>query len=131
MESQMITSRKSMAAAALAGFSVLATGFAAASLPGMKGSAAAVTPSQRIAAAFAALPRATAEPAQVAAAKAARKGDLPPSLCAAQSWPEIEPGCLHSEGQAGRPVRTVTIGFQSGETTTVLLRVPAPQVASR
>jgi hypothetical protein len=127
----MITSRKSIAAAALAGFSVLATGFAAASLPGMKGSPRAASPSARIAAAFAVLPDVAADPAVVSAAQTARKGDLPPSLCAARIRPEIGGECLHAEAGVERPVRTVTIGYQTGESTSMLLRVPAPQVASR
>jgi hypothetical protein len=58
------------------------------------------------------------------------KGDLP--RCAGQSWPNVSPECLvRADGRPAGAVRTVTVGYQAGEATTVLVRMPAPLVASR
>jgi hypothetical protein len=52
--------------------------------------------------------------------------------CFGQVWPDITPECLvKATGAAAAPVRTVTMGYQVGEATTVLVRVPALNTASR
>jgi hypothetical protein len=38
---------------------------------------------------------------------------------------------MGSDGNAIHPVRTVTLGYQTGDAASVLIRMPAPQVASR
>jgi hypothetical protein len=67
------------------------------------------------------------------AAVPSRKGDMlrRPS-CADQVWPNIAPNCLvTADGAAPRPVRYVTIGYQSDSSTTVLVRMPALEIAAR
>ena len=87
----------------------------------------------RIAAAFASVPVAEVAPALAAAAARSGKGDLFVGRdCAAQKWPQIASECLvDADGRAGHPMRTVTVGYQTGDAVTVLVRVPAPRVASR
>ena len=52
--------------------------------------------------------------------------------CFGQVWPDITPECLvKAAGAAAAPVRTVTMGYQIGEATTVLVRVPALNTATR
>ena len=87
----------------------------------------------RIAAVFASLPVAEVDPAIQAAAARSAKGDLfVAPACADQKWPQITSECLvGTEGGTPRQGRTITVGYQAGEATTVLIRVPAPQVASR
>jgi hypothetical protein len=60
-----------------------------------------------------------------AALAAAEKGDLGAvSSCFGD--------CLvRTDGGASRTVRTVTFGYETGQATTVLVRMPAPVVASR
>jgi hypothetical protein len=88
---------------------------------------------QRIAVAFEAAYEVQADPSLTAAMAGSRKGDLlVPPACSGQKWPEIAPDCLiAADGTAIRPVRTVTIGYQVGDATSVLVRMPAPQIASR
>jgi hypothetical protein len=64
---------------------------------------------------------------------AAEKGDLGAvSSCFGQHWPNISSDCLvRTDGGASRTVRTVTFGYETGQATTVLVRMPAPVVASR
>ena len=87
----------------------------------------------RIAAAFASVPAADVAPAIQLAAARSGKGDLFAARdCAVQKWPQIASECLvAADGRAGHPVRTRTVGYQIGDALTVLVRVPAPQVASR
>ena len=88
---------------------------------------------ERIATAFASLAPTEIEPAIQLAAARSRKGDLLVGpACDRQSWPQIASECLVSaDGMGARTVRTVTVGYQTGEATTVLIRMPTPQVASR
>jgi hypothetical protein len=67
-----------------------------------------------------------------ASAEQAPRGDLLlPAGCLGQVWPDISAECLITEdGSAAGEVRTVTIGYQTGDNTTVLVRLPAPLVAS-
>ena len=87
----------------------------------------------RIAAAFAAAPVTAPDPALQAAAARTGKGDLLLSPnCDAQSWPNLSAGCVASgHGAAIRPARNVTVGYQTDVSTIVLVRMPAPQLASR
>lgn len=86
----------------------------------------------RIATAFASVAPAEIEPAIQLAAARSRKGDLLVGpACTTQSWPQIASECLVSADGSARQVRAVTVGYQAGESTTVLIRVPAAQVASR
>ena len=124
--------RKSIAAAALIGFAAIATGFAAVPVPGAQQLEAAGAPAARIDAAFASLPAAVADPALLFATAGVKGDRLAPSSCAAQTWPNVPSACLvGTDGEARPPVRTVTIGYQLGEATTVLIRMPAPRIASR
>jgi len=74
-----------------------------------------------------------AAPAVISAAAQSRKGELRmKAACADQKWPEIASGCLVARGGSpARTVRSVTIAHETGEATTVLLRMPASQLASR
>ena len=97
----MISSRKLLAAAAMAGFGLAAT----VTVTSIAGSA-----------------RANA----VAEAGLAAKGDLRlEARCRGQVWPEISADCLTGTGHAA-PVRTVTFGRQIGDASTVLVRFPQP-----
>jgi hypothetical protein len=67
---------------------------------------------------------------------AGTKGDLlkaPQGACASQAWPHIAPECLQSA--SGSPVRSgvrmITVEQREGANTSVLVRVPAPEVAQR
>jgi hypothetical protein len=52
------------------------------------------------------------------------KGDLPD--CGGEVWPQHSARCLTGrDGREAPPVRFVTIGYQSGDNTTLLLRLPA------
>jgi hypothetical protein len=84
---------------------------------------------ERIAAAFAVAPAEAAAPPL----GAAKKDDLLVAAgCTGQKWPDIVPACLvTAHGAPARPVRNVAVGYQVGEATTVLVRMPAPQIASR
>ena len=90
-----------------------------------------VMAADRIGRAFASLSEAAIDPAIDSAAARAPKGDFAPS-CATAVWPKIEAGCLTTaDGQPARHVRTITIGYQAGESTTVLVRLPAAEIAQR
>lgn len=69
-----------------------------------------------------------------AAAKtaAAKKGDRLPARCLGQAWPAIGAECLSRAGMdAAEPVRTVTVEYRTGPATSVLMRMPAGELASR
>ncbi len=116
---------KMVAAATLVGFGVMLAGLSA----GAVETSPTDVPAERIAAAFAVLPGEGA----AGSISAASKGDLLVNGgCAGQKWPDITAACLVvTNGSPIRPVRSVTIGLQAGEATTVLVRMPAPQLASR
>lgn len=85
----------------------------------------------RIGMAFASLSEAAIDPAIAAAAARAPKGDFAPA-CANAVWPNIEAGCLATaDGRPARHVRTITIGYLAGDNTTVLVRLPAAEIAQR
>ncbi len=52
--------------------------------------------------------------------------------CATQEWPNIASACLASaDGSAVRASRAVTIEYRVGDNTSVLVRAPVTQVATR
>src|SRR5882724_13112384 len=131
----MIQSRKFVAAAILVGIALIIAGLLIA--PFTASASAAASPSvvaaDRIGAAFATLPDAIPNSAIAAAVARLSKGDLAsPVNCTGAVWPNIDASCLSTaDGSPARHVRTITIGYQSGENTTVLVRVPTAEVASR
>jgi hypothetical protein len=88
------------------------------------------TAADRIGRAFASLSEAEIDPAVAAAAARAPRGDFAPA-CASAVWPNIEAACLAADGRPVSDVRTITIGYQVGDNTTVLLRIPAAEIALR
>jgi len=66
---------------------------------------------------------------------AGRKGDRLParSACADQTWPYIAAACLTPESGGAKPraVRVVTVEERQGTNTSVLVRIPQADVASR
>jgi len=87
----------------------------------------------RIGAAFSAAQMVEPAPALMKAALRAAKGDFGGHRdCTGATWPNIDSDCLTTaSGSPAHAVRTVTIGYQEGENTTVLVRMPAPAIASR
>jgi hypothetical protein len=76
----------------------------------------------------AAVTEAAAEPAE---AEATRGDLLVPIECLNQVWPDISPECLiGDDGATSAEVRTVTIGYETGEDSSVLMRMPARELAS-
>jgi len=131
----MIQSRKFVAATILVGIALIVAGLLIAPFNASARAAAtggADIASDRIGGAFAMISE--REPAAELAAAAALvfKGDLgAESVCANAVWPNIDASCLaRTDGSTNRPVRLITMGYQSGEAATVLVRVPADEVAS-
>lgn len=86
----------------------------------------------RIGAAFASIEEARPDARIAAAAARASKGDFGGPGCRGAVWPNVDASCLkRADGRPLRSVRTVTVGHQDGENTTVLVRVPAPEMAER
>ena len=133
----MIQSRKLVAAAIILGIALIVAGLLAAPFNASARAAAGQTgidvAADRIGGAFATLPEIEIDPALAAAAARLSKGDLDASAaCAEAVWPDVAASCLSTaDGARARPVRTVTIGYQAGANTTVLMRVPAGEVAQR
>jgi len=132
----MIQSRKFVAAAILVGIALIVVGLLIA--PFNASARAAATDgidaaADRIGGAFAMISEREPAAEIAAAAALAFKGDLDAAAtCAGATWPNIDASCLTKvDGSASHPVRLITIGYQSGEATTVLVRVPAGEVASR
>ncbi|MGH6926527.1 MAG: hypothetical protein ACRED5_22595 [Propylenella sp.] len=127
----MTRSKKLFAAFALVGIGGAIAGTVAA--PFNQSAAAgyfeADVASARIEAAFALVTPQIVGPAAVAAAK----GDLPPAPgCTGQTWPNISSDCLVTADGARPPkARMVTVGHQSGEAETVLVRLPLAEIAMR
>ena len=63
----------------------------------------------------------------------AEKGDLVvASDCAVQTWPHVASDCIVTDDGSPAPdARFVTVGYQAGETETVLLRLPADVTVHR
>jgi hypothetical protein len=127
----MTQSRTILAAAALTGLGAIMASWTVAPFEGSAHAATSVE--ERIELAFATVPETDADPAIEAAAVRVQKGDLLARPgCFGEKWPNFTADCvMKANGSASRPVRMVTIGYQSGEATTVLVRMPAPQLASR
>jgi hypothetical protein len=130
----MVGSRKFVVLGLLIGLALVLAGLALGPFGNAHAATATGDVAERIGAAFRSVPAAAAEPALVtAAAERAAKGDLPSrNDCRAATWPAIDAACLAAAN--GRPVpavRTVTIGYQAGSATTVLLRIPATEMAQK
>jgi len=131
----MIQSRKIVAAAILVGIALIIAGLliapfnasarAAASAPGV--------PADRIGAAFTPVTDITPDVALSAVAARVSKGELGISAkCAGAVWPDIDISCLSTaDGSPAPRVRSITIGYQAGENTSVLVRVPIEGMAKR
>ncbi len=88
---------------------------------------------ERIGGAFASLPQTSVERVGADAVTFPPKGDgRRASDCAGATWPNIDAKCLSTaDGSPAPHVRTITIGYQAGANTTVLLRFPSADVAQR
>ena len=132
----MIQSRKFVAAAILMGLALIVAGLLIAPFNASARAAGQIdtgTAADRIGGAFAALSEMQPDPALAAAAARALKGDFgAAAACAGAVWPNIDAGCLSTaNGAPARHVRTITIGYQADENTTVLVRVPTAEMAQR
>jgi hypothetical protein len=120
----MIQSRKFVAAAILVGIALIIAGLLIAPFNASARAAASAsgTAADRI-----------GSPLAAAATADVPKGDLCISAeCAGAVWPNIDAACLSkADGSAAPRVRTITIGYQTDENTTVLVRVPAEGTAKR
>ena len=81
-------------------------------------------------------PRLVAYAVPSAAPTARGKGDArraAPDRCAAQAWPHISQECLTPVGTASvrKNVRTVTFEQRDGANTSLLIRLPAQEIAQR
>jgi hypothetical protein len=131
----MIQSRKFVAAAILLGLALIIAGLLIAPFNGSARASAGPTGmvSDRIGGAFAAVSEVQPDPALAAVPAQLGKGDFGVSgICAGGVWPNIDASCLSTaDGSPVPRVRTITIGYQSGENTTVLVRVPSVEMAQR
>jgi hypothetical protein len=131
----MMNSRNILSLITAVGLSLTAAGVMAVPLNGAgPANASDADVTQRVSLGFAAAPVHAAVPGALeAAAGRVAKGDFfERPGCFGQVWPEISAECLSKvAGLTSLPARTVTIGYQIGDATTVLVRMPAPQVASR
>jgi hypothetical protein len=130
----MFASRKTLVATALFGLGVCMTVGALAPFAASARVSGTVNDmnlaARRIDAAFATVTSERATSTELAVRLG--KGDLQvKSGCADQKWPDIAPECLVGRNRAAHPVRMITIGYQTGNATSVLVRMPAPEVASR
>ena len=87
----------------------------------------------RIGGAFVSASSVVADPAIVAAAARASKGNLAFVLaCANAVWPNIDAACLTTaDGRSGPHVRMITIGYQNDANTTVIVHIPVAAVEQR
>jgi hypothetical protein len=84
----------------------------------------------RIDGVFAALSGSPLDPA-IDAAASAPKGDFAPA-CSSAVWPDIDAACLATaDGRPAPRARMIAIGYQAGENTTVLVRIPSAGTAQR
>jgi len=131
----MIQSRKFVAAAILVGIALIIAGVLIAPFSASARAAATVGDDRitdRIGGAFGTISEREADPAILAAASQAAKGDLrTDASCAAAIWPNIDPSCLRTaDGSRAHEVRMITIGYESDANTTILVRYPELEVAS-
>lgn len=129
----MIQSRKFVAAAILFGIALIVAGLVAAPFNASARAASQAgsdVAADRIGGAFSAISEIEADPAITAAAARVSKGNL--ADCAKAVWPNVDASCLSTtDGSSARHVRTITIGYQAGENTTVLVRIPSNEIAQR
>ena len=133
----MIYSRKFVAAAILLGLALVLAGLlavpfngSARAAPGRPDPAAA----DRIGAAFASVADTGAgcRPLRCRGARRRRAISGISAKCAGAVWPNIDSSCLsRTDGSPAARVRTVTIGYQADESTTVLVRVPTEGMVNR
>ena len=132
----MMISAKFLAASVLTGMTLAVV--AAAAVPFIAQARAApgttrvdIIAAERIGGAFASLQETEIDPTTATTAAHPSKGDLViPADCAAATWPNVDRSCLSTaDGSPAPYVRTITIGYQTGSNTTVLLRVPAAVAA--
>ncbi len=128
----MIESRKFVAAAILTGLAMIVAGLMLAPYGGAHAAAGRTdVVAERIGGAFAVISETQSDAAIAATVTQAPKGDRQAS-CAAATWPNIDASCLTTaDGQPAPHVRTVTIGYQAGQNTTVLMRIPSVEVAQK
>jgi hypothetical protein len=73
------------------------------------------------------------EPRMSAGTKGDLLGKAPQGTCASKAWPNIAPECLESAN--GTPVRSsvrmITVEQREGVNTSVLVRIPSPELAQR
>jgi hypothetical protein len=88
---------------------------------------------ERIGDAFASLPKTSVERVGADAVILSPKGDRQrTSDCASATWPNKETSCLSTaDGSPAPHVRTITIGYQAGADTTLLLRLPGTDMPPR
>ena len=131
----MTKSTKILSVAALTGFALTMAGLVAAPFNTSANAAGQVQfdSAGRIDGAFAAIQSVGPAPSLKTAVLRAAKGDLfAPVNCEGAVWPNIDRSCLKTvDGLPAPAVRTITIGYQEGEATTVLVRMPAPAFAAR
>lgn len=131
----MPKSRNIVPAAALIGLSLMVAGLAPVPFSDAREFDGSVDDgiTQRLSDGYLGLPEPAADTAIEAAAAQAAKGDfLERPGCFGQVWPDISPDCLAKVGSTPRlAARTVTIGYRIGEASSVLIRMPAPEVAER
>ena len=131
----MTKSTKILSVAALTGFALTMAGLVAAPFNTSANAAGQIQfdSAGRIDGAFAAIERVDPAPALTTAVLRAAKGDrFAPVNCKGAVWPNIDRACLTTvDGSPAPAVRTITIGYQEGEATTVLVRMPAPAFAAR
>ena len=129
--------RKALAASLLILAAATSAAIAAPALWGIDTSdraATAVEPGtvadHRIDAAFAALSGGVFD-LVISPAVQAPKGDFAPA-CSHAVWPDIDAACLATAHGGPAPhVRMIAIGYQAGENTTVLVRIPSAGTAQR
>ena len=130
----MTKSRNIVSLAAAIGLSLTAAGVMAVPVDGAGAIPSGADLNDRVSLAFMSVPAdLEIDPALEAAAGQVGKGDfMERPGCFGQVWPNITAECLgKASGLASLPARTVTLGAQVGKSTTVLVRTPAPDLASR
>ncbi len=131
----MTKSTKILAVAALTGFALTLAGLVATPFNTSASAAGQIQfdSAGRIDGAFASIAAIDPAPALKTAVLRAAKGDkFAPANCESAVWPNIDRACLTNvDGSPAPAVRTITIGYQKGDATTVLVRMPAPAFAAR
>jgi hypothetical protein len=132
----MTHSKTIFTAAALFAAAVTFAGLAAPFNASARAAASQTAPdvvAERIGGAFATIDFDAVSPARQATAVRGTKGDLFAAAdCASQTWPNIAARCLVTDdGSPAQEARFVTVGYQTGDAQTVLVRVPSSEVSVR